>query len=269
MSFKDDTKQKLVPYIIGKQNNEERKGKALLELFCKYGVRDAYKDGLPFYPGRDVRMFKKDYVETRLDLVNDSAIIEILTMVVNEAEKKETVDEINEIIIKDNYTVSKLGDTYIILGGVTATNKPTINQAYFLNIENKVLDALSNAKVSIRLAMAWFTNERLQAKLVEKLSEGLDIKIIIYKDGVNRKHGVDLSAFDVTEMRGSRGGIMHNKFCVLDNQVVISGSYNWSDNAEFRNDENIDVNENNASATQYSLEFKRLISVSKGIATSS
>ncbi|MBN3583384.1 hypothetical protein JYB64_13380 [Algoriphagus aestuarii] len=27
----------------------------------------------------------------------------------------------------------------------------------------------------------------------------------------------------------------------MDNQIVITGSYNWSDNVEFKNDENITV----------------------------
>ena len=98
---------------------------------------------------------------------------------------------------------------------------------------------------------------------MDKLKEGLDIRIIIYKDGTNAKHGVDLSTFDVKYMRGSRGGIMRNKFCVIDNQTVISGSYNWSDNAEFRNDENVNVNTNNDLATKFSLEFKRLISANQ------
>lgn len=51
---------------------------------------------------------------------------------------------------------------------------------------------------------------------------------------------------------------MHNKFCVIDNQVVITGSYNWSDNAEFKNDENVTVEHDPKQATKYSVEYKRL-----------
>ena len=32
---------------------------------------------------------------------------------------------------------------------------------------------------------------------------------------------------------------MHNKFCVIDNKVLINGSYNWTYYAEDRNRENI------------------------------
>lgn len=51
---------------------------------------------------------------------------------------------------------------------------------------------------------------------------------------------------------------MHDKFCVIDNQRVITGSYNWSDNAEYKNDENISIQNDPDSATRYSLEFRRL-----------
>ena len=53
---------------------------------------------------------------------------------------------------------------------------------------------------------------------------------------------------------------MHDKFCVIDNQKVITGSYNWSDNAENRNDENAAVMHDDARASDYSVEFRRLFS---------
>ncbi|TAE00475.1 MAG: hypothetical protein EAZ97_05805 [Bacteroidetes bacterium] len=33
---------------------------------------------------------------------------------------------------------------------------------------------------------------------------------------------------------------MHNKFCVIDSDIVLTGSYNWTNQAQ-RNDENITV----------------------------
>ncbi len=38
----------------------------------------------------------------------------------------------------------------------------------------------------------------------------------------------------------------------------ITGSYNWSDNAEFKNDENVTVEHAPKQATKYSVEYKRL-----------
>ena len=60
------------------------------------------------------------------------------------------------------------------------------------------------------------------------------------------------------EIRGTNGGIMHNKFCIIDTHVVITGSYNWSNNAEFKNDENIEISNDFNLAKTYSKEFRRL-----------
>ena len=51
---------------------------------------------------------------------------------------------------------------------------------------------------------------------------------------------------------------MHHKFCVIDNQKVITGSYNWSDNAENKNDENAAVMYDYDRASDYSVEFREL-----------
>ena len=120
------------------------------------------------------------------------------------------------------------------------------------------MDALDKAKVSIRVAMAWFTNEKIKDKLIEKKNEGIDIDIIVYNDNVNKKHGVDLSEIPHTLIKGSRGGIMHNKFCVIDNQVVLQGSYNWTNSAETKNDESVTILKDPERATQFSVQFNKL-----------
>jgi hypothetical protein len=38
---------------------------------------------------------------------------------------------------------------------------------------------------------------------------------------------------------GDNEGIMHNKFAVIDSNTVLTGSYNWTESAEVRNDENL------------------------------
>ena len=85
------------------------------------------------------------------------------------------------------------------------------------------------------------------------------MKVAIYDDGINRKHGVELAGIDVKKIKALRGGTMHDKFCVIDNQVVITGSYNWSSNAEFKNDENIAILRDNKRASDFSVEYRRLV----------
>lgn len=49
---------------------------------------------------------------------------------------------------------------------------------------------------------------------------------------------------------------MHEKYCVIDNLTTITGSYNWTSNAEHRNDENITIEKNNSElASAYTRDF--------------
>ena len=52
--------------------------------------------------------------------------------------------------------------------------------------------------------------------------------------------------------------LMHNKFAVIDNSVVITGSFNWSNQAVNYNQENILIIENKILAERYSNEFNKL-----------
>ena len=111
------------------------------------------------------------------------------------------------------------------------------NKAYFANIEKQILSALDSAGATIDVCVAWFTNTNLRDKLIEKQEEGIAVRVIRYHDGVNASKGVDLSDLDHKEVRGERGGLFHDKFCVIDNVHTICGSYNWTLNAENKNDE--------------------------------
>lgn len=144
--------------------------------------------------------------------------------------------------------------------GVIDNSEAVKNEAHFNEIQNRLLSALDKARVSIIVAMSWFTNETLLAKLVQKQNEKVDVKVAIYDDGINRNHGVDLTQLKTSyKIKAERGGIMHNKFCVIDNQVVITGSYNWTNNAETHNEENITIQYDPKSATEYSVMFNNLI----------
>lgn len=68
-----------------------------------------------------------------------------------------------------------------------------------------------------------------------------------------------MAGIPLYKIKAQRGGVMHNQFCVIDNQVVITGSYNWSSNAEFKNDENISIIKDNNIASDYSVQFRKLL----------
>ena len=148
--------------------------------------------------------------------------------------------------------------------GSLTYKKSVKTEAYFENIEDQVINDLALARVSIHVAMAWFTNQRIADKLVEKYKEGLDVRVVSFDDHINAKFGVNIGDIPHREVKGTKGGKMHNKFCVIDNQKVLTGSYNWSETAENKNDENAAVLYDFDRASDYSVEFRRLFESHQG-----
>ncbi|GGK16391.1 hypothetical protein GCM10007962_08430 [Yeosuana aromativorans] len=263
MKITQFTINELVPYINGDENLPRRSGPQLIALFNKFGARDVYDEmGLPDIGKKNGhRPSRKEYTRNRIEsLSNTTELRELLQNVFDELENKaDSVDNLNEILNPEGFSVLLKNGQLILQGGVIIKSKPVVNEAHFQDIQNRILNVLNEAKVSIRVVMAWFTNDLLFDKLVEKYNQGIDVKVAIYDDGINKKHGIDISKVphDLIK-RGVRGGLMHDKFCVVDNQIVLTGSYNWTNNAEFRNDENITIEKDPEQATRFSQEYVRL-----------
>jgi len=248
------------PHIIGYGTGNE-----LVKLFNQFGFKDIYSydnGGLPDIGKKNgQRPSKTEYVKNRLNQIsirNDGSLRELLNVVINKT--PDIIDNIQEFLNDEGYVIEQNDGVYNVQGGVIVKVKPVINEAHFQEIQNRILTALDKAKISIWVVSAWLTNETLYAKLLDKQHEGLDVRVAIFDDAINAKYGVDITKFHGHYfLKGTRGGTMHHKFCVIDNQVVITGSYNWSNNAEFRNDENVTVEYNPEQATKYSLEYNRLM----------
>jgi len=251
---------KLVPFVVGDDHEPYRSGTQLIELFNEYGGYDYLPSkGMPMMPNSHLKYSRRVFAEQKMEEMNNTdGLRQLLEFVIDHSEKPTTPTEIGKIMERDGYSIVKDGEAYRIVGGVIENTPPVATEAYFHNLESKVISALDDAKVSICVAMAWFTNERIKEKLLEKKKAGVEVDIIIYEDSVNHKYGVDLSELPHTSIRGSRGGVMHNKFCVIDNQTVLTGSYNWTKNAETSNDENVSVLKDPKRASEFSVEFKKI-----------
>ncbi len=247
----------IAPYLVGAKT-----GREIIKFFGNYGIRDVYDEkGLPDIGKLNgQRPSKTEYVRRRLaDLNNSHNLRQLLNDFIKE--NASVIADFEKILNPEGYGVEEVNGEFKVQGGVVVKTEPVVNEAHFQDIQNRILNVLEGAAVSITLVMAWFTNDILFQKIVEKHKKGIEVKLAIYDDGINKKHGVDISQIPHIKLKkGLRGGLMHNKFCIIDNQVVITGSYNWSDNAEFKNDENVTIEIDPKQASKYSVEYRRLTS---------
>ncbi|GAJ17985.1 unnamed protein product, partial [marine sediment metagenome] len=95
---------------------------------------------------------------------------------------------------------------------------------------------------------------------LEARDRGIDIKILLDRSQVKAKYSRSrYFVQNCIEIRiSSNSYIMHNKFAVIDNEVVITGSYNWTASAGERNDENLLVIDDDYIVERYQDQFNNL-----------
>jgi len=135
----------------------------------------------------------------------------------------------------------------------------------------KILNQISGADNSIYFAIYAFTRSDLAAGIYNRYSSGInDIKgVITQVDQVSQYTYLKTFA-DVWQ---NVSPTLHHKYTVIDasytqnNPVVITGSHNWSNNAEQDNDENTIMIYDGKIANQYMQEFKKRYNESGGTGT--
>ncbi len=129
-----------------------------------------------------------------------------------------------------------------------------------ISIEIKTL--LDEVKEEVKIAVAWFTNPFLFSVLEDLLSRQRQVKLIIS----DSEHNFGKLNFQKLIAKGAKvfvcktisNKFMHNKFCIIDNRLAFSGSYNWSLNAETYF-ENIMVGDGEAVIKPLNIFFNKLL----------
>ncbi|MXO04005.1 phospholipase D-like domain-containing protein [Flavobacterium sp. HBTb2-11-1] len=143
-------------------------------------------------------------------------------------------------------------------------------KAHFDNIRQYILEELDKANEKIVVAVYWFTNHTLFQKLIAKVVEGIRVELIVHNDYINnRATGLNFQKFIDSGGEfyfSDTFNPMHNKFCVIDDKVLINGSYNWTYYAEDRNRENILlIKEEQETINAFITEFERLKSLTEKV----
>jgi hypothetical protein len=135
--------------------------------------------------------------------------------------------------------------------------------AYFENIQEQIVQELTKAKRSVIIVVAWFTENELFGLICRLASQGVDVQLLLMDDEINNQFGI------VYEQLQNAGGkvwkinngikdtLIHNNFCVIDEQVIINGSYNWTNKAK-QNHQSITVIQDAELSYQFSCEFEQL-----------
>jgi len=115
------------------------------------------------------------------------------------------------------------------------------------------------AQNSIRFMAFSFTHNDLGAAVLGKAKTGVDTMGIFEKRGSETEYSElpTLYCSGVRVRQDGNKGTFHHKVFIIDEQMVVTGSLNFSDNANESNDENVLIITNADVAAQYLAEFER------------
>jgi phosphatidylserine/phosphatidylglycerophosphate/cardiolipin synthase-like enzyme len=125
-----------------------------------------------------------------------------------------------------------------------------------------IIEQIQGAKQSIYFLAFSFTADDIADAMLERAQAGVTVAGVFEKTQVasskssNEYDGMRAAGLDVWLDANPKN--MHNKVIIIDGQTVITGSYNYSANAEKNNDENILIIHNADIAGLYLQDYQRI-----------
>lgn len=140
-----------------------------------------------------------------------------------------------------------------------------MNKIHFRNHQQIIFNELTKSRKSVLIAVAWLNFELYEYIFLELITRKVKVEIIVNDDVANNRHNECInrlieSGVKIKKIRMfNKSNYMHHKFCIIDGEKILIGSYNWSKNAG-SNFENLmeleDVNIINGAKVEFNYLWK-------------
>ena len=278
---RDECENKLAEFILSGKNKVHCAFFDLDLEKVKNALNTQYKKGL------DVRLVvdtdNYEYVEefgfakgdersalmhNKFCIVDDRISSGSMNPTVNGAEKNNNnLIIINSPVLADNYEAEFSEFWNETFGKGDRVNNPIVYldgtkiENYFCPEDlcsEKIKNVLDKAENSIYFLVFSFTHDSIANKIVLKIHEDISVKGVFEKRGTGSEYSqYRLLEYQEADVRkDNNSAVMHHKVFIIDNETVITGSFNPSVNADKRNDENILIIHDKEVADKYLEEFE-------------
>ena len=129
------------------------------------------------------------------------------------------------------------------------------------HVAKRIAALLRSATDSIYFLAYSFTANDFGDIMRQKASDGLKVAGVMDESQLKLNAGTEYTDFLKAGMQvypDGNAGLMHHKVIIIDNNIVITGSYNFTASAERTNDENVVIFFNKQIAAAYMAEFQRV-----------
>ncbi len=128
------------------------------------------------------------------------------------------------------------------------------------NVTEKIVARLKQAARTIDFMAFSFTDDALGQAVLERAKGGVKVRGVFENTGSETQYSeygkMKQAKLDVWQ--DGNPYLMHHKVFIIDGKTVVLGSFNFSQNAETENDENLLIIDDSTLAQQFTAEFMRV-----------
>lgn len=166
--------------------------------------------------------------------------------------------DVNDIIVLHSKDIAELYTQEFeqMISGKFHTSKDKLKSNRIFNIggsiveiyfspkdksSDRIIQILNNAKHYIYMPAFLITHSKIAAAMIDAKNRGVDVRVIIDANSVftqNSKHAL-LRKNGISLKTENYAGKLHSKMIIIDDEYLITGSMNFSNSGENKNDENL------------------------------
>jgi phosphatidylserine/phosphatidylglycerophosphate/cardiolipin synthase-like enzyme len=168
--------------------------------------------------------------------------------------------EFNEMFVEDLFGTDLLAQT----PNPVVTVDDTVVEVYFSpddGVQTRLVELLEAASESIYFMAYSFTADPLGETIRSKAASGVTVAGVMDAEQAISNTGTEYDPFiqaGLDVRLDGIDGLMHHKVIIIDGNIVITGSYNFTLSAESTNDENVLIIHDSEIASIYLGEFWRI-----------
>jgi phosphatidylserine/phosphatidylglycerophosphate/cardiolipin synthase-like enzyme len=178
---------------------------------------------------------------------------------------KDYSTEFEEMFLKDQFGPGSPANTpypSLEIGGSQV-------EVYFSpddGVQKQIVRLIRSAKKSVKFLAYSFTSDEIAQAMLERSQAGIPVSGVFEAEQVQSNQGSEYDNLRTAGLDVRKDGNpqnMHHKTLIIDDEIVLTGSYNFSYNAENNNDENVLIIHDPGVASRYLQEFNKVFDQAK------
>jgi DNA uptake protein ComE-like DNA-binding protein len=143
---------------------------------------------------------------------------------------------------------------------ISTLAKTEVYFSLYDNPQKEITKNINQAQAYINIAMYTFTDQEIALSLSNAQNRGVKVRVYLDRSQIESTYSVSrLLVQKGLKVRISTNNyIMHHKFAIIDNRLLLTGSYNWTAAANNKNDENLMVIDDPEVIARYQNQFEKL-----------